>query len=189
MACSKDVMAAYAREWRKNRAESNDPNIIEKELLRKKAASARTILWQKNNRERTNAKCKKYSDNNKEKELERGRVKRIVYKNKIQAQQKIYQSENLDKGAAKESRRRASKLQATPLWANLFFISEAYHLAKLRESICGGKWHVDHIVPLKSKIVCGLHVEHNLRVIPAVVNLKKHNSHSPNNVIYHGVVF
>lgn len=32
------------------------------------------------------------------------------------------------------------------------------------------------IVPLKSALVCGLHVEHNLQVIPKTENLKKFNS-------------
>jgi hypothetical protein len=66
--------------------------------------------------------------------------------------------------------------RATPSWANKFFIAEAYHIAKVREKMLGGKWHVDHIVPLRGKNVCGLHVEHNLQVIPAAVNLKKHAS-------------
>jgi hypothetical protein len=64
--------------------------------------------------------------------------------------------------------------RATPSWANKFFIAEAYHLAKVREKVVGGKWHVDHIIPLRGKNVCGLHVENNLQVIPASVNLKKH---------------
>ena len=71
------------------------------------------------------------------------------------------------------------KLNAIPAWANKFFIEEAYHLAKLREKMCGGVWHVDHIVPLKSKVVCGLHVEHNLRVIPGTDNIKKGNRYWP----------
>ena len=75
------------------------------------------------------------------------------------------------------SRRLAHK-NATPAWANKFFIEEAYDLAALRTKIkCGGvaKWHVDHIVPLRHPRVCGLHVEHNLRVIPAVQNIAKGN--------------
>jgi hypothetical protein len=52
---------------------------------------------------------------------------------------------------------------------------EAYHLAQLREKITGIKWHVDHIIPLNGKSVCGLHTWNNLAVIPAVVNLSKGN--------------
>lgn len=70
-------------------------------------------------------------------------------------------------------------MRATPSWANPFFIEEAYHLAKLRSEMTGFAWHVDHVVPLKSRIVCGLHVEHNLAVVPAPYNLSKGNRHWP----------
>ena len=75
--------------------------------------------------------------------------------------------------------RRASENGATPEWANQFFISEAYDLAQRRTNATGFRWHVDHIVPLKSKLVCGLHTEHNLQVIPATQNCSKSNRRWP----------
>jgi hypothetical protein len=75
--------------------------------------------------------------------------------------------------------RRAQKLRATPPWANQFFIEEAYRLAQLRTKLTGFPWQVDHIVPLKHKGVCGLHVETNLRVVPEVVNARKGNRWDP----------
>lgn len=76
---------------------------------------------------------------------------------------------------ANAAKYRSCKLQATPKWANLFFIQEAYALAKLRSIMTGFEWHVDHVIPLQGKNVCGLHVEYNLQVIPKQMNLEKSN--------------
>lgn len=75
----------------------------------------------------------------------------------------------------KDARRKAKKINATPNWSNDFFIKEAYHLAKLRTKLLGIEYQVDHIVPLVSDKVSGLHNEHNLQVIPASVNHSKGN--------------
>lgn len=80
---------------------------------------------------------------------------------------------------ATAARRRARKVLAAAGWRNDFFINEIYDLARLRAQYLGVPHHVDHVVPLQSKFVCGLHVEHNLRVIPATQNQEKHNSSWP----------
>ena len=87
---------------------------------------------------------------------------------------------NKDKVNHLSAKKRATKLQATPSWANEFFISEAYSLAQERTEKTGINWHVDHIVPLRSKKVCGLHCEFNLQVITAKQNMHKHNNTWPN---------
>lgn len=74
--------------------------------------------------------------------------------------------------------RYASKKQATPHWIKpgsdeAWMIDEAYTLAKLRQRVVGGKWEVDHIVPLRGKKVSGLHVPWNLQVIRMQDNRRK----------------
>jgi len=58
--------------------------------------------------------------------------------------------------------------RATPQWANIEKIKKIYSMTKKG-------YHVDHIIPLKNKNVCGLHVENNLRIISKKVNLMKNN--------------
>ena len=67
--------------------------------------------------------------------------------------------------------------QATPAWADLDAIQNFHRVAKIMETMTGEKWHVDHIYPLRGKLVCGLHVPENLRVVQAHINLAKYNSH------------
>ena len=52
---------------------------------------------------------------------------------------------------------------------------EAHDLRKRRNLLTGFEWHVDHILPLKGKTICGLHIWSNLQVIPKITNLKKGN--------------
>jgi hypothetical protein len=70
---------------------------------------------------------------------------------------------------------RARKKQATPCWANLKKIREIYRLCVSISKKTGVKHHVDHVIPLVSDEVCGLHVENNLVVVPAAVNQRKSN--------------
>lgn len=78
-------------------------------------------------------------------------------------------------GRAKaESERKLTKVRAMPGWADLDAIAEIYVLARREHGM-----HVDHIVPLKSSLVCGLHCEANLRIIPASENISKGNRHWP----------
>lgn len=76
---------------------------------------------------------------------------------------------------AAEARRRARRRNAMPQWADRQAISQIYKDAKKRIKETGEQWHVDHIVPLAGKNVCGLHVHWNLQVIPARENMSKSN--------------
>lgn len=79
-------------------------------------------------------------------------------------------------------KRRAAKIQRTPVWADHDAIRAVYVQAKAMTDATGIVHHVDHEIPLRGKRVSGLHVENNLRVIPAIENIKKHNSYEDSNV-------
>jgi hypothetical protein len=110
--------------------------------------NARVVAWIEANRARHNAKCNRWA------------------------------KANPDKVNARTARRYAAKTQATPKWLSSdenWMIVEAYDLAKLRARVLGGKWEVDHIVPLRGRGVMGLHVPWNLRVVPMTQNRRKSN--------------
>jgi len=100
------------------------------------------------------------------------------YMGRMYAKKKDYVASNLDKYAAWTADYRQRKRSAAAITTELdaLVIGEAYALAKTRTETTGIAWHVDHIVPLRGKEVCGLHNAFNLQVIPAVQNLQKGNT-------------
>jgi hypothetical protein len=62
----------------------------------------------------------------------------------------------------------------TPKWANLEDIKRIYINAQSLNKD-GIRHNVDHIIPLKGKLVSGLHCESNLRIITAFENQSKGN--------------
>jgi hypothetical protein len=75
--------------------------------------------------------------------------------------------------AAERMARIAATSQRTPPWADLQAIRKIYNEAARLTKETGEPWHVDHEIPLNGKLVSGLHLAENLRVIPGIENLKK----------------
>lgn len=86
-----------------------------------------------------------------------------------------YTASHLPESLALVRRRQATKLSATPAWADLDLIKDLYRLAAVWSEATGTKYHVDHAVPLQSARVCGLHCEANLQILPARENRAKLN--------------
>lgn len=70
-------------------------------------------------------------------------------------------------------KRRVSEYQ-TPSWANISLIEEFYRNRPIGH-------HVDHIYPLNSDWVCGLHVIENMQYLLAADNLSKSNKDLSSN--------
>jgi hypothetical protein len=93
--------------------------------------------------------------------------------NLLKAQE--WKKNNASKIRAYDSKRRVAEKKAVPSWANMRKIEEFYETADGLNMLTG-EWHdVDHIVPLQSPLVCGLHCEANLQVLPRKENQSKGN--------------
>lgn len=147
---NKEKCLAYSKEWKEKNKERYRKTWEIYYEKNKDIIQTRVAEWAKENKDRSNKIKYKYVKNNKE------------------------------KYAHYQSLRRAKKLKATPSWLNkkqLQEIETEYALAKWCTDVLGMSYHVDHIVPLQSKTVCGLHVPWNLRVIPATDNIRKGNKY------------
>ena len=123
-------------------------------------ARALNLANQKLHRDSANARNRKYSEKNRE---------------TLKLKNQIWEKNNPDKVAARVARRRAAKLNQVPKWFDPNAVKRVYERAKeLRLS--GQDVHVDHIIPLQGRNVCGLHVHDNLQILSANANRRKSNS-------------
>lgn len=144
----------------------------------KECTKDRAVIYRKNNKE----KITKWKNINKEHISIYNKEYCPKYYTKNKEIRKIkdrsYRQNNKHKINAQCAKRRARKLQATPKWLNkkqLKQIECFYQIAQRLTKCLGIRHEVDHIVPLKGKDICGLHVPWNLQVLPKVINKKKHN--------------
>ena len=86
-----------------------------------------------------------------------------------------YNQNNKSKKRSNSKKYKILRIQAIPKWANIKEIEKIYKQAQELELQDGIKRHVDHIIPLQGKNVCGLHVEYNLQILTEEENLKKSN--------------
>ncbi len=91
-----------------------------------------------------------------------------------QSKQK-YAKTNPDVRVRLKLKRRLAERQAMPVWADRVRIRAIYQRCRALAEKTGQEWHVDHIVPLRGKTVCGLHVAENLQILPALANTRKSN--------------
>lgn len=160
----------------------------------KEKINQRISKWQKENKVKCRQRSKRFYENNREKES--ARKKNIYWKdpqkrlaivrqwrqNNIEHRRHYdaqYFQNNKSRVYAKNARRRALKRQAIPPWANYEKIQSIYDECARLSADTGIQHHVDHVIPLTSKFVCGLHCESNLQILTKSENSQKSNKFSP----------
>lgn len=92
-----------------------------------------------------------------------------------QARYRSYYETHKDEFYFRSQQRLQHIKQATPLWFEKDEIIAMYRTRRKIEEQTNISHHVDHIVPLRGKRVCGLHCLTNLRIITAKENKSKGN--------------
>lgn len=187
----KPCLYARQKDYRERNAEAVKARKREYREKNRERLLAKDRAYYEANKERINAQNKAYYEANKDRMLawqkeyanhpdriEKTRELRRAYKAANKHIVKAEYEKNKPAYFERAARRRATKKQATPAWADIEAIREYYRAARAFRKY-GYDFHVDHIVPLKSPLVSGLHTEANLRLLPGAENLSKHNRFWP----------
>lgn len=134
--------------------------------------------YRDNNKHKIKELSKKYRENNREilkqkKLIDYEKNKEVRRLEKLESMRKT-----LPKVLARNKKRQLELTKRTPKWLtkeDFKCIELLYVYANKMRNKYDMEFHVDHIIPLNGKLVSGLHVPWNLRVIPQKDNLSKGN--------------
>lgn len=156
LAKCKECCSKENKEWRSR----NKEKLQKYYLDNKKTFRERDKKWKKENREKVNTQAKKRREKNPQ-------------ASRLSCQK--WRKNNLHKDAKRAQDYRVRKINAKPKWANDKYIALWYELASVEQQRTGKDVHVDHIVPLRGKTVCGLHCEDNMQLLFGMDNSSKGN--------------
>lgn len=129
--------------------------------------------YRKNHKEYFKQYCKQYRKDNKEK------IKQYQENNKehIKQTKKQWRKNNPEKVAIGKERRRGYLKESIPIWYEVNMVKQLY----LKRNELNEKWslnlQVDHIIPIISNTVCGLHCWANLQLLDSELNNSKNNNY------------
>jgi hypothetical protein len=177
-ACKTCLLADFER-YRKTHPDRRKETVSQYYQRNSEKLHEKSLAWYASNLDRAKATRANWRRLNADKD--RADVAKYQAANgaKLKAAAKIWYANNKHLRNATSARYRASKLQATPRWADHEKIEEFYFAANFLSMVTGEWHHVDHVVPLQSALVCGLHVDANLQVIPGPENCSKCNRYWP----------
>jgi len=146
-------------------------------LNNKERIKKRVREWESRNPERAAELKRKHAQSDHGREVNRIASERV--RNREPGRASKWRAENREKHRpireAYQATRRARAASAVPAWVDKKAIAKVYREAARLTFETGIPHDVDHIVPVISRFVCGLHVPWNLRAIPSAENRAKSN--------------
>lgn len=164
------------REYERNRSRNaiKTPEGISLKRLQEKIRLQNNPELAERYREKSRLRYKRWLERNPE-----GRTRRSSSRRKSsRLRSSRWRKNNKDRARYLDAKRRAAKLNASPKWLSIEQLEEVYDfyiIARMFQYYTGLEYHVDHIVPLQGKLVCGLHVPWNLQILEARENIAKNN--------------
>lgn len=159
--CCKQCDRSRVSEWRK-----------------RQDSKAIVSLWDKQNRDKKRKYFRDYYARNAEVQRERVAAYRRENPEKVRETLSVSRAKRSESVYAKNAERTSALRMATPDWADVNAIADVYRIAAVMrrhgKDVC-----VDHLVPIKSAFVCGLHVKSNLQIISTGENVRKNNKYWP----------
>jgi len=146
---------------------------FDKEYNKTPARMARQLAYRETVRDREKARAKAWYEANRERARKASAERFLRERERHYQRSRQWKKNNRGSVNADTAARRAALKCATPRWSD----RRAIRLKYLEAAKCG--LHVDHIVPLQSKLVCGLHVPENLQLMSPQENFEKNNKHWP----------
>ena len=189
---NKESIAAYKKKYALENKDKISNYQKQHYLDNKEIYIQKATEWNKNNPEKFKANMKKSFNKHRGKRMLtqkqwvlknlryvalRAKVYRLKNIDRLNVLSKQWKKDNSHKVRSYSNKRIAIKKSATFLDEFTTFVAEEIMLLNIsREKLCGIRFELDHMVPLQSKTVCGLHVWNNLQALPKSMNASKRNS-------------
>jgi hypothetical protein len=174
-AANAERIKAKTRKWTKDNPERKRESDTAYRKANPERVASKSRAWVARNPEKRRSI---YSES-RQRNIDAYRAREANYRQRHRAECnariKEWKARNPHSIVAYAGKRRAATLRAIPVRADLDAIAAIYGEARS----CGYAAHVDHIVPLVSKFVCGLHCAANLQILTPSENSRKNNRRWP----------
>lgn len=144
----------------------------------KTCMNASSKRWYEANKESHAESMGRWWNENREKGIEYQRRRIALHAERDKETVRAWKARNLGLLASYAAKRRYQQKIATPKWANAGDMAMWKEVAEVL-SRSGIQFVVDHVVPIMSETVCGLHWEGNMQVLTKRENEAKQNLHWP----------